>query len=67
MLSSDFSKKAQSKLKLQNVKYNKRAYRTTPAAKIPSGTNTFIHSAYLYSASLSALLFRGAPDYSIDK
>jgi len=26
----------------------------------------FIHSGYLYGASSSSLLLRGAPDYSID-
>jgi len=31
-----------------------------------SGTHSIIHSRYLYRASSSPLLLRGAPDYSID-
>src|SRR6218665_222247 len=33
---------------------------------IPSYVHSLIHSGYLYSASSSPILLRGAPDYSID-
>jgi len=46
----------------------KSEYEAQPMANtsIPfSSTHSFIHSRYLYSASSSPLLLRGAPDYSI--
>ena len=39
---------------------------TTSSHSFIRSIHSFIHSRYFYSASLSPLLLRGAPDYSID-